>query len=161
VELLPVPAQETIDRFETELDGLASDRRAFQQQLEDLEKESLELDRQIQELELRQALPTEENLEEARRQRDASWQQIRQAWEQATNSSQAKAQELGAAFEVNVQNSDEIADRLRREADQVAAKARCLADRDRCGQRLAKVTAQLDRIEMQRESTGRDWSALW
>jgi len=157
VELLAVPALETIDRFQTELDGLDSDQRTLQQQLQELEKESMELDGQIQHLELRQAVPTEENLEEARRQRDAGWQKIREGWEQARKNPAGMA----ADYEASVQVSDDIADRLRREADQVAAKARCLADRDRCQQRLAKVTAQLQRIELQLDSTRQQWSTLW
>jgi uncharacterized protein YhaN len=157
LELLPVPALETIDRFQTELDGLDSDQSSLQGQIDELDKESMELDRQIQQIELRQSVPSEENLEEARRQRDAGWQRLRQSWEQAKNS----PAETVANYEASVQISDDIADRLRREADQVAAKARCLADRDRCQQRLAKVTGQLERIEMQLRSSRAEWRELW
>jgi uncharacterized protein YhaN len=71
------------------------------------------------------------------------------------------AADLGAAYETSVRQADEIADRLRREADQVAAKARCLADHNRCEQDLTRTKRQVDRVEAQLESTRQEWSTLW
>lgn len=169
LEQLPIPAPETIDRLEDDLDGLTDDLRTRQQKCEELEKECLELDRQMQQMELRQVVPTEENLEEARRRRDADWRLVRQAWQQPKESATGEpfagplppVDDLAEAFEASVQTSDEIADRLRREADQVAARARCLADRERCEDQLAKERRQIERIESQLRSTRHDWSTLW
>jgi uncharacterized protein YhaN len=164
LEQLPIPAPETIDRLENGLDGLDDDLRTRRQKCETLERECLDLDRQLQQLELRQAVPTEEHLEDARRQRDAEWQLVRQAWQQPKASIHGPlppAADLADAFEASLQTSDEIADRLRREADQVAAKARCQAERERCEGQLVSERRHLERIEGQLDSTRREWSALW
>src|SRR5207253_5165862 len=143
-----IPASETIDRFENDLDGLDDDCRRLQEKCDELESASLQLDGQIQQLELRQAVPTEQDLEEARGRRDADWLLLRQALQQIQESGEGPAARapltagLGAAYEASVRQTDEIADRLRREADQVAAKARCLADRDRYEHELTRTRRQ-------------------
>jgi uncharacterized protein YhaN len=167
LQQLPIPAAETIDRFEDEFDGLENDRRGLQEKCDELESESLRLDGQIQQLEMQQAVPTEKDLEEARGQREAGWLVLRQALQQGEESGEGntgrapRTADLGAAYEASVRQADEIADRLRREADQVAAKARCVADRNRCEQELTKTRRQIDRVEAHLESTRHEWSTLW
>jgi uncharacterized protein YhaN len=167
LQQLAIPASETIDRFEGELDGLNDDRRGLEEKCDELESASLELDGQIQQLELRQAVPTEQDLEAARGQREADWLLLRQALQQVQENAEEGAAraplaaDLGAAYEASVRQADEIADRLRREADQVAAKARCVADRNRSEQELTKTKRQFDRVEAQLESTRHEWSLLW
>lgn len=157
LERLPVPAIESIERFDAELASHENDRHILMQEGTRLDAESLDLDRQLEQLELRQDVPTEDSLREARRQRDAGWRRLRQAWDRAD----APPAELRDSYEADVETSDEIADRLRREADLVAKKAQCLKERERCEDQREKSARELEAVETRLQGSRQQWSALW
>lgn len=154
---LPVPTVESIERFDTELASHENDRRSLLQEGARLDAESLELDRHLEQLELREQVPTEESLRNARRQRDSDWMQLRLTWDRGD----APPVELRDSYEAEVETSDEIADRLRREADLVAKKAQCLKDCQRCERQREQLARQLEAVESRLQGSRREWQTLW
>lgn len=170
LEALPVPAAETIDRFETELDAAASVVRDLEREQKEIEESARRNEQEIEELRLQQDVPTEDDLTRARERRESLWQLIRSVWERGEPSVASKSQaagesdtpaDLGRSFELSVTKADEVADRLRREARQVAAKARLLVERDRISERAKGNSINLAEARTTRSSAQQNWQDSW
>jgi len=135
-EGLAVPTTETVERFQEEL--LSSKRTGS-----DIEKELDEcrrsLDDQVETiaaLRLSGVVPTERELDNARERRSAGWRLVQRAWLDGEEvEAQARdydpEQDLATSYEGSVDAADDVADRLRREADRVARYAEIEAHRAR------------------------------
>jgi uncharacterized protein YhaN len=151
LEALPVPPVETLERFGRDFATLADRRRVLEERLQGARREAGEAVRQLEVLRRAGAVPSEEDLAEARRLRDEGWRRIKSDPDRV----------LFDAFEQAVRQADEIADRLRREADRVQVQARLSADRDQRGSEAEALDAQLAGLA---EETGRAetaWKDLW
>lgn len=170
LEGLPVPSLETIRQFENRSDAV--DRR-----LADLRAESQNVrthladeQRQIDAERLEREVPTEEDLQISRARRDRGWQLIANmlAREPVTEEEVRRyleelggANSLAAAFESALQRADGIADRLRREADRVAARARLLADQSADSHRLRQLEQEEAGAAQDRDDLSGEWTQLW
>ena len=110
--------------------------RAFEhltEQRSTLARRLVEKKRDIDALELVGKVPTEANLMAARQERDESWREVRKALEKPAPAGQrSKATERDAQvslYEEQARSADEIADRLRREAERVSRLAVLVAER--------------------------------
>jgi len=170
LESLPVPLPETIDDFEDRVD--AAERRVadLKAEIARVEGERQEVDRQLEALQIAHAVPTEQDLLAARRLRDDGWQLVwsrladAPAFEEAVNEfvrNFPASENLAAAFGSSVQRADEVADRLRREADRVAAKAKLLTDRDMRTNQQAQLATDLAAAEKRCAETRQGWIRLW
>ncbi len=169
-ERLAVPADETVAQFEAEFEQLEDDLRDLKRQRDQCQTHQLQLARDLQQIHLRQDVPTEETLQQARQLRDDGWQLVRGCWEgRSVSQEQIEAflksvgwgELLAEAFEQAVHDADEVADRLRREADQVARKAQLLADQRAAETRLEQVSNQLQEMQRRQEDCRSRWRALW
>ncbi len=115
------------------------------------------MQRGLEELRLVGEVPSEEQLDEQRVRRDAAWQQMRRSWQagEAADAQQAEA------FEAEVRASDEIADRLRREADRVTTRAKLRAELAECEQESAALEREITAIAARRADLQTEWVALW
>jgi uncharacterized protein YhaN len=169
LEPLPLPSPENIDVFEKRFSDAEGALSKVTSVVEDTEAEMLEIEGKIEGLRLEREVPTEEDLEEARRKRERGWFFVRSAWQESRENPEEVAEfvqsvhgsSLADAYERCVRQADDLADRLRREAERVATKAKLLADRE-------TKRAQLDRLKNQTEVATRhladvdkDWEALW
>ena len=170
LERLNVPAAETVERHEGELQ--AAQRRLYDLdgQLAKAETRQADLDREIEQLRLEGDVPDETELAKGRRRRDEGWRLVRARWvdgapeiprEAAFVTDFAPAGSLADAYEKSLRIADEVADRLRREADRVAARAGLVAQRQ-------AIRAELDKlVELRRQAQERsadvvsNWLALW
>lgn len=151
LERLAVPLPETTEPAERQLD-------AFRQQIaqDDRDQPTIilaigDLNAAIRALELERDVPTEGDLRAARLRRDEGWRLVRHAWLEPTGpegegavsfvADFAPGRHLADAFEQSLGRADELADRLRREADRVAALAEKLAERERLQLRLDALRA--------------------
>lgn len=151
LEALPVPPVETLERFGRDFAALADRRRALEERRQTAQLAAGDAARQLEVLRRAGAVPTEDDLAEARRRRDKDWRRIRNGPESV----------LFDAYENAVRQADEIADRLRREADRVQLQARLSADRDQRASEVEALDAQLVSLV---EETGRAeaaWKDLW
>lgn len=169
LEKLAIPADETVDRFEQRLDDIRQNIQRIEDKFDANRRELEAQERQIEEFRATHAVPTEDDLVEARRHRDRGWQLVRRL-AQGERPSDAETEEFLAgsgttdvydAYERSTVRADELADRLRREADRVAKLSSLMADRDRRRAQLPELERQRDAAEKQFQEADAEWAALW
>jgi len=176
IETLSVPLTETIDRFDDELAELDKEQKDSDRQSDECRKEAGELNRKLEALRLEFDLPTEADLQAARERRQQGWQLIRKTLAADPPAPEdlrtfiaavgqgdglAGVDGLASAFEHSVEASDQIADRLRREADRVATHAQLLAQQADCEKRQALLADQRQSTAGRRETKLAEWTGLW
>ncbi len=125
----------------------ASDRRRR------LEEEHAEAERAVAALRAEGDVPTEESLEKARSERDALWDAIRDG----TNAPSGRA---AGRFERSMTDSDELADRLRREAARVTRLAEAEASLAATDRKLAIARDEERALAEEAAASARAWSVL-
>lgn len=168
---LAVPVPETVDRFaqhlgevDRELQSLVERQREYMRELE-------ELDQQITQLGGGDSVPTEEMLRAARTARDRLWALLRRrldgqsvdtdTWASAVDQHETEPADPVDAYEARVRRSDDLADRLRREADRVARYAQLSSRRVHLQEAIVQLAED---VRQQRQSVQRidqQWQALW
>jgi chromosome segregation ATPase len=170
LERLAVPATETLRVFEERLDGIARRMSSFFEEVRRNEDALSEIDRRLEEVRLEREVPTEEDLRAAREIRDRGWRLIARNLEGAAVPEEEAGRiiqafpgqaTLAGAFEVSVARADETADRLRREADRVAEKARLLAERTVRRAGLEKGAEQLAAAQDEHGAVLAEWAGVW
>lgn len=151
LEALPVPGADTIERFRNAFDALAERRRNLEEQRRTAESELADAERRLDEIRRAGAVPTERELVEARERRDRLWASLR---------SSGFAGEA-EAYEQSVAETDDLADRLRREAGRVQQQAQLLARRDQLAKSVASATGAGADAEKEEELLREEWKALW
>jgi uncharacterized protein YhaN len=79
-------------------------------------------------------------------------------------SSEARGEAAGRqadTFEILVAEADQLADRLRREADRVHKHASLMAEQEDAKRKTVEISQSLDEIAGQRKRIDRQWEALW
>ncbi len=170
IEELPLPSRETVDRFEERFEEV---RRIFDKQQEAkaaAEEEIADTQARIQAIDLSEQVPTETDLKSARGLRDKGWGLIRENLEGRTPPAEAteevlrhfdEASDLPAAFETSMGRADHIADRLRREADQVSRKGLLEAQKEKAEKALADIIAALEKTLEQQSELQTEWQREW
>jgi len=170
LERLPVPSMETIVMFEDQTAETELKYGSLKEGFEKVKSTLADVERQIDELRLKQEVPTEEDLQKAREKRGRGWQLILNTLEGKPVSDEeiddyvkgiGSSETLTEAFEISVQKADEIADRLRREAERVATKARLLADQASHKKQLDHLKTEIDATEKAKENIVKEWEQLW
>ena len=167
---LPLPVPETIDGFEQRFNHGENGLKVSRDEYGALEKDILSIEKQLEQLRLEQEVPTEADLLDARRKRDRGWRIVRThlAGKNPTDgrtdafvSDFPPAADLQEAYERSVRDADDMADRLRREADRVAKKSSLLAEKK---MRDALLTAAGRRIQVGESELAdlhRAWRSVW
>ncbi len=236
LETQVVPAIETIDRFDAQIDNLAQEFRQAREKVDSACAEIDDIDRQIQGLASGRDIPTEGDLAEARRVRDELWEKIKTHWaepaslspEGAEDSSRGRkppvswatpfqspegakegsggtehsvapsgldssdtpspgadapgyplaapsgprhqrlewvrgplSAQLASEFQRAIARADEIADRLRAEADVVARQSALASQRQRAQQLKDDAEAQVAEVAAAQAKVQREWESLW
>ena len=170
LERLAVPVSETVRGFEDRFD--ASDRQLadYDQKIRKISSELRGVDRQIETNRLEQEVPTEADLHRARSLRDRGWSLIvrkingapvPEAIHRNYLAEMPGATGLVDAFETGLRQADAIADRLRREADRVAAKARLLVEQKALNERFQQLTREQAAAADQRTRLADEWAGIW
>ena len=170
IDRLPCPAKESIDRFDAQLD--AAHRRIDKQRENKMaaQREMDQIQSELQAMDRLHHVPTEVDLKDARSLRDKGWGLIQQRLAGATilpTESAAfvgrldGAADLPDAFEASMIRADRIADRLRREAEQVSRKGLLEARWTTVDRSLVNIQGELDHaLDSQRRLTV-EWQTLW
>lgn len=170
LETLPVPPSETIDRYDGELEQLATEVKSLQDRVLDCESRGSEIDTEMAALDGEREVPTEEDLRAARARRDTGWRLVRSAIDTGvTGTDEIRAfieifppsRDLWQAFEMSIEQADATADRLRAEADRVARKATLTAERQRVDETTRGLNTRLRDRQAKHEQTKAAWSELW
>lgn len=170
LERLPLPSIETINTFEDRFNEAQRVLSQLQSEKKNLDERLLEIEGQIEELRLEQEVPTEEELQGARQKRDQGWQLVLRILE-GTPESHEEVEEfiralpssntLTEAYEQTVTAADQIADRLRREADRVAKKAKLLSDKETRRIQSQRVKEEIETAQTELGKTQEAWVQIW
>jgi uncharacterized protein YhaN len=170
VEQLPVPAPETVDHFEEVLRQLTGEETALSGRAGDLTSELEQLTQKQVELNQGGELPTASELLEARAERDNGWSLVLAAWKGGPDAADhgddfisrfPPAQDLAAAFPLASHRADSLADRLRLEADRVAASSQLETRRKSLVGRLEELDGQRQQIQDRRTECLEEWASRW
>lgn len=151
LEALPVPPPETLERFARDFAALAQRRETLEDRQGTARTELANTERSLEEIRRAGAVPTEEELAAARERRDNVWANLRRRFEEGR----------ADAYEQEVEEADEIADRLRREADRVQLQATLLTQRHQRAAEVADLEAQLAAANRGGERLAAAWKDLW
>ncbi|MFG0333233.1 MAG: AAA family ATPase, partial [Maioricimonas sp. JB049] len=168
-ERLAVPAEETIERFDADFRQLTSERDQLRSRQKEIDDELQRLQSELDRLEGGGEIPTEQELDEARQQRDRGWRLILQQWRREDDgesiedwvSQFSDVDDLAEAYRRCVARADELADRLRREADRVAEKQQLSSQRRRLQEQQKELDARLDDNGKRIASKEGEWKAQW
>jgi uncharacterized protein YhaN len=158
---LPVPPVETVERFDSDLSAAAQHRTQTATRRDEATRERDELARALQAMREGQDIPMDDDLKTARTRRDAAWVELRRRLQNERHASSESTGDLVASFEDQKRFADDLADRLRREADKVAQYAerashlrKLETDAERRSREAEAATARHDELTAQ-------WTALW
>jgi uncharacterized protein YhaN len=166
LESLPIPSDDTVDRIDESFNDLESQSNRIKDRLTTEEERKIEIESKLREIRLSGIVPSEDDLNETRRQREEGWILIKRAWldsEDVKNEAESYNPEnsLNIAYEKKVIEADELADRLRREADRVAQQAELLSQREKYSGEIASLKDELNKVGNESSSLRKEWSDLW
>ena len=166
IATLSVPARETVERFEQELTAREQREQQLREKQEQLAESQRELAARLEEIRQSGAPPTEQALTEARSRRERIWRLVRRQWLDGEDI-QSELQDLDEQktlpeiYQSRVQEADEIADRLRREAERVHQQANLQARLKEQQQQMELLQQQQKELDRQREESRQQWLAQW
>lgn len=170
VRRLAAPSIETVRVFEDRWDRLERWLASLKEDVRKAEADLAETERRLDESRLAQDVPAEADLATAREIRNRGWRLIRRTLHGETldgvevdgfSASFPGAGSLAEAFEASLRGADETADRLRREAERVAVKARLLSDRAAFQARLVKLGDEVAAAQSDQEAMRAEWVGIW
>jgi len=170
LEEIPVPLPETIhdfeNRFETSNLAIAETKKELKKAKNNLAK----VERELKTYSLEQDVPTEIDLKKAREFRDIGWSLIfRELKEEHVAKEEVQdflkttphLKNIYKAFEASLNEADVIADRLRREAERVAAKSRLIVDQDSLRENIKELERDLEASKEGQSQIKHDWEKIW
>ncbi len=160
---LALPVAESIDRFEKSASDLGKELAKEATRGADRQAKIAQIEEQLEAQQRRAAVPTEGDLAAARRERERTWSLVRRAWldDGAAGEPTADGPALATEHEGHTRSADEVADRLRREAESVAELASLLARKSTEERELAKIEAHRSKLEADQQADAERWRALW
>ena len=165
---LPVPGRKTVNLFSR--DFMAAEQRMAE--LEDRSRlERLRLKRiedEMRALTIQGDVPTEDQLAQARRRRDALWGLIRDAWLESTDLPEGLWREHAPddpdpahAFERAKDEADGVSDRLRRESGRVAQLAQLVAGSESSDKAVREIELAKEKLRERRQALEQSWQETW
>ncbi|MBW2742252.1 MAG: hypothetical protein JRE64_26235, partial [Deltaproteobacteria bacterium] len=170
IERLRIPSLETIDEFDDQTDRAERTAGELKFESKRLHGAQAKIEQQIEQLKLEQEVPTEEDLQDLRDARAQGWQLVRSTIKgdfvpdeevQDFIRRFQPAITLSDAFEASVFQTDEISDRLRREADRVANLARLIAEKAAQEKQSKRLKEDLDIAGKKLTEINNEWTKLW
>ncbi len=161
-----LPARETAALHEQRFAELAEQQRDLERRLLEV-AESIETARAERDQLLGAGeLPALADLDQARAHRQAGWALVRRAWLEGERLQREAAdydpeRELPAAYERAVVEADELADRLRLEAERVQQHESFSAEIEHFERRLGVLQRRAEQAAAERAAARRDWAAVW
>jgi len=163
---LGMPNRENINQFEDEYDVLRKRLQRLEEKkdetVDSLKDTSLRLD------EIRRVgtVPTEADLIDVRSERDQVWQLLRRQWMDGEDvaAEASRYQDEGIlpdAFEIRLADTDELSDRLRREADRVHTLASLQVSQEAGQRQIQEITEHLEATIAGKARLDADWQELW
>ena len=163
---LATPGREGIARFEQDFAETTQRLQRLRERQQQVTDERYDASRGLDELQRVGRVPTEAELTEIRAGRDQLWQLLRRHWQDGEDVSAEAAllapdTALADAFEQRMAASDELSDRLRREAERVHKMATLEAAQQATDRQIADIVEQIGTCRANQSRLDTDWQALW
>ncbi len=164
------PTEAVVEEFDERRRDIATRLDALQQRLRETTQSEARLLEKLAALEKGDVVPTEEELLEARAVRDRGVRLAVDALEGRTPDSSEvddfvrearDGKGLSSALGPSVFRADEVVDRLRREADHVAAKAQLITQQESLDRQTRTLTSSIAAIEDERRRYSKEWNDRW
>ena len=161
-----VPSAAVIAQFETRDKEIWNAARATKAERQRLDKEIQRLNTMIETLHTKKAVPTDEDLSAARSRRDDAFELLREHWEKGRDVTEKTRALLGKGKLIDlyprvVRDADEVADRLRGEAEHVAKLAQHLENRKRLWTEVEDGETSKRRQQETVTAIESEWRAVW
>ncbi len=154
------PEAETIDRFRQLMEQASRKVEQGQLACQEHKEELAGIESELKTLMLSEAVPSVEELSVAREERDEQWKLIRHALEHGGLDA-GKGVELADRFETLALKADDIADRLRREAERVNRRAVLTVRKETLGRKLETISSEVEREKQGQAALTMEWKELW
>ncbi len=162
---LAVPSEQTIERFARELGERAQRRAELERESKGLAQRLEAVAEQVRGIEGLGSVPSEAALEAARSARDEGFRRVVSAWSRKEDVSfvdpELGADPLHMAVARAQTSTDELADRLRREAERVTALAQLAAERERLERERTALEARARDVADAEQGILAAWRKAW
>lgn len=173
LETFAAPAEETVLRFDAVFTETDAQLRQIRKMIADTKVRRLEIENAILTLQGAGTIPTQAQLEKARRHRDDGWRLIRNTWlagrldeggvRAFTGNDQGPvdAGSLAEAYQHAVLRADDISDRLYSESERAARLASLTTERQQGIQKLASHEKEFGAAKRSRRQLEKEWQEIW
>ena len=163
---LPLPARASIDQFEQQYAALDVHVQRLREKQDEYASTVSAAQIQLDGIQHAGAVPIEQDLLDVRTGRDHAWGLLRRQWLEGEVVDDEAHQldpdhALPEAFESRIADSDELADRLRREADRVHKQASLLAAQEDARRHTEQVNRDLAACNEEQLRIDAEWTDLW
>ena len=163
---LPVPQEETVERFQRELSEHAALAAELERDTASLGQRLAHCAQKIKAIEGSGSVPSEAVLGAARARRDDGLRRVLKAWARGDAISVVDPEflselPLSEGFEQALKAADEHADRLRREAERVSMLAALAAEREQLAAELASASTRSSELQERAARAQQAWQAAW
>ncbi|WP_332692928.1 AAA family ATPase [Halalkalibacter lacteus] len=157
---------ETVKKYQKQLQDVTNQLQQTNDKIESENELIEENEKRIRELESLADIPTEDVLRESRNRRDSGWLVIRTKlntgdFEDAKLKEFTNGLPVDMAFEKSIHESDNIADKMRREAEKLGEKNKFSADIETSKIKLMRLTDDRTKLEIERKQWEEDWAKEW
>ncbi|MEX2253677.1 MAG: hypothetical protein WD649_05940, partial [Thermoleophilaceae bacterium] len=166
VDAVAVPAVETIRQLRGEFDKLTGSIAQVEEQVANLDSQRNRTATELAELLTAERPPREDDLVAARTRRDEGWRLVRGVWIDGSANPEAvetwsNGESLEDAYEAAVGGADEVADRLRDEANAVERRTSLERQLEETDGHLVTGRQELDGARAGRDDAESSWAQLW
>lgn len=170
LDTLSCPTKESADQFEIRFNETAREAERREEEKRLAEKEIAEIESELQAIEHSHDVPTEIDLETSRSIRQDGWRLIRDVLEGKdpsdeeirTFTDQFEHQtRLPDAFEKGMERADSVADRLRRESEQVSRKGMLESRKHLRGKDIQALDKAIGAARKKQAALDEEWERLW
>jgi len=166
VPSLPVPSQETLNAFIASFQKSDQDLEKIREKIEDQQQKEEQLQLQIKKSMETNEVPSEASLEEARQRRQIGWDLIKREWlkgekDDSKLSEYTQGFDLAEIYEGHVEEADQVADRLRREADRVSQLSGWQVECCECQKKISSLTENLSAAQKSKDDLLEEWKTSW
>jgi uncharacterized protein YhaN len=166
IETIAIPSPETVDRFETSFQEIATKMAGLDEKEKEARGELTKIELKIEALRMAGTVPTEDELSQARERRNRGWSLVLRSWiARETIEDEIIAFDhkdgLPKAYEKSVIQTDEVADRLRREADRVAQNAHFIVQQTGIQQNLKDIDESRKNCSDHLCTMELEWNGHW
>lgn len=163
---LELPLLETVQKFENHYSQIIDQKRELEKNRKNIEKELKNVRAEIKKAVYSGTVPSEQELVHIREKREQGWQLIRRQWLDHEDIKQESreydaGQSLPEAYERYVGKADIIADRLRREADRIAAMAALQTRKEHLKDAVIESDQESRILDLEEQKFDKSWISLW